>query len=45
MVYKLKPLDLSFDFEDRSYGLGDTVNAEVRLLPNGGVDVREAGLT
>ncbi len=42
MVYKLKPLELSFDFEDRSYGLGDTVNVEVRLVPNGDGDVREA---
>lgn len=42
MVYKLKPLELTFDFEDRSYALGDTVNVEVRLLPNGDVDVREA---
>ena len=42
MVYKLKPLELSFDFENRWYELGDTVNIQVNLNPNGDVDVREA---
>ena len=26
MVYKLKPLEFSFDFEDREYSLGETVD-------------------
>ena len=42
MVYKIKPLELSLNFEDRSYELGDAINVEVELAPNGDVDVREA---
>ena len=42
MVYKLKPLELSFDFEDRQYELGDTVDIRVDLVPNADVRVREA---
>ncbi len=42
MVFKLKPLELSFDFEDREYDLGDTIDIHVDLSPNGEVDVREA---
>ena len=42
MVYKIKPLELSFDFEDRGYELGDTIDVAVELVPNGDVDVREA---
>ena len=41
MVYKLKPLELSFDFEDRTYELGDTIDILVNLTPNGDVSVRE----
>ena len=42
MVYKLKPLELTFDFEDRWYDLGDTIDIQVNLDPNGEVDLREA---
>ena len=42
MVYKFKPLELSLDFEDRDYELGDTVDVQVDLVPNGDVHVREA---
>ena len=42
MVYKLTPLELSFDFEDRDHGLGDMIDIQVRLVPNGDVEVREA---
>ena len=42
MVYKLKPLELSFDFEDGEYALGDTVRVQLTLEPNGDVHVREA---
>ena len=42
MVYKIKPLELNLDFEDRSYKLGDTIDVDVELVPNGEVDVREA---
>ena len=41
MVYKLKPLELSFDFEDRIYELGDTIDIQLSLAPNGDIDVRE----
>ena len=40
MLPKLKPLELSFDFEDRDYVLGDTIDVQVTLTPNGDVDVR-----
>ena len=42
MVYKIKPLELSLDFEDRIYELGDTINVEVELAPSSDVGVREA---
>ena len=42
MVYRLKPLELSFDFEDRVYELGDRINIRVTLNANRDVDVREA---
>ena len=41
MVYKLKPLELALEFEDRTYQLGDTIDIELSLAPNGDVDVRE----
>ncbi len=41
MVYRLKPLELSLDFEDRTYKLGDTISVRVELVPNRNVDVRE----
>ena len=41
MVYKLKPLELSIDFEDREYELGDAIDVHVVLTPNGHMDVRE----
>ena len=44
MVYKLRPLEVSFDFEDREYRLGDTIKVGVELVPAGDVAVREARL-
>ena len=41
MVYKLRPLELRLDVEDRTYKLGDTINLTVDLVPRGEVDVRE----
>ena len=41
MVYKLRPLDLKLDFEDRDYELGDTINVKLELTTSGDVDVRE----
>ena len=41
MVYKLKPLELALEFEDRIYELGDTIDIELSLAPNGDVEVRE----
>jgi hypothetical protein len=40
MVYKLNPLEISLDFEDRVYDLGDAINLEVTLTPNGDSNVR-----
>ena len=42
MVYKLRPMEVSFDFDDREYRLGDTIRLSVQLVPSGDVDVREA---
>ena len=42
MVYKLKPLELGLDFEDKDYNLGDTIDVQVTLTTNGDVNVREA---
>ena len=42
MVYRLKPLELGFDFDDRIYELGDRITIRVTLNANGDVDVREA---
>jgi hypothetical protein len=42
MVYKLKPLEVGLEFEDRTYRLGDTINVTVDLNPRGDVHVREA---
>ncbi len=42
MVYKLRPMKVSFEFEDREYRLGDTIQLEVELGPNAEVTVREA---
>lgn len=40
MVYKLDPLEISFDFEDRVYDLGDTIALQVTLTPKGNANVR-----
>jgi hypothetical protein len=41
MVYKLRPLELVFEFEDREYELGDTTSVRVTLMPNADVRVRQ----
>ncbi len=41
MVYKLRPLELALEFEDRPYKLGDTIYVRLDLKPNGDVSVRE----
>ncbi len=40
MVYRLRPLALKFDFEDRSYKLGETIHLTLELTPNADVQVR-----
>ena len=40
MVYKLNPLEIGLDFEDRVYGLGDTIELQVTLTLNGDANVR-----
>ena len=42
MVYRLRPLELEFDFEDRPYQLGETIRLTVEMNPRGDVHVREA---
>ena len=42
MVYRLKPLEMSFEFENREYDLGDTIDIQVNLTPDGDIGVREA---
>ena len=42
MVYRLRPLELTFEFEDRPYKLGDTIKLTVDMNPKGDVHVREA---
>ncbi len=42
MVFKRHPLEMKLEFEDRAYDLGDTIDIQVNLSPNGDVDVREA---
>ena len=41
MVYKLRPLKVKLDFEDRAYRLGDGVRLRVGLEPGSDVEVRE----
>ena len=41
MVYRLRPLKVKLDIEDRAYNLGDTVDVYVELMPGSDVDVRE----
>ena len=42
MVFRLRPLDVTLKFEDRSYKLGETINCDVELAVKADVDVREA---
>ena len=44
MVFRLRPLDIKLEFDDRSYKLGDTIDVNVALEPHGDVDVREGRL-
>ena len=42
MLHRLDPLDLSLEFDDRSYRLGETIAARVQVTSKGRIDVREA---
>ena len=42
MVIRLRPLDLTLTFEDRSYKLGETINCDVELVAKADIYVREA---
>ena len=33
MVYRLNPLEMSFEFENREYDLGDTIGIQINLRP------------
>ena len=41
MVSRLRPLDVTVDFDDRTYKLGDTIDLRVALTARGDVGVRE----
>ena len=41
MVFRLRPLDVILNFEDRSYKLGETISCNVELDARADVDVRE----
>ena len=42
MVSRLHPLELSLDFEDRTYRLGETIELSLGLEANRDVEIREA---
>jgi hypothetical protein len=42
MVFRLRPLDVTLTFEDRSYKLGETISCTVELVAKADIDVREA---
>ena len=41
MVYRLRPLKVSLDFEDRNYKLGETIRLRIGLESGSDVEVRE----
>ena len=44
MLHRLDPLDLSLDFSDRTYKLGDTIAVRVEMTSKGRIDIRKAGV-
>ena len=42
MLYKLNPLDVKLDFDDRVYKLGEAIDVDVEFLPASDVTVRKA---
>lgn len=44
MMHRGNPLDLSLEFEARTYNLGDTIDVFVELQPNANVSVRSGRL-
>ena len=42
MVYRLRPLELDFEFEDRPYKLGEAIRLTLDMKPKRDVHVREA---
>ena len=45
MVFNLEPLDITLDFERKTYRLGDTINATVEFIPSRDVEIRGASLS
>ncbi len=45
MVYKFRPMDVSIDFEKRTYRLGETVDVEIVLDPQSDLEVRAGNVT
>ena len=44
MLHRLDPMDLSLDFDDRAYKLGEMVAVRVEIVPKGRITIREAGV-
>ena len=44
MLYRLRPLELSLDFESRAYTLGETIDAVVEIQPRANIQVRSGRL-
>ena len=44
MVFRLDPLEVTLEFEDKQYRLGDSVDATVTLVPNSDIVIRKASL-
>lgn len=44
MVFRLDPLEVTLEFAQKQYHLGDTVDATVTLVPNSDIVIRKASL-
>ena len=44
MLHRLDPMDLSLDFDDRPYRLGEMVAVRVEIVPKGRIAIREASV-
>ena len=40
MLYRMRPLQMSLEFERQVYTLGDTIDVTVEMRPRGNIQVR-----